>query len=89
MKISVDGKRKFAVCLILVVISALLVGAGKVTGGMRDRVESGKQEAGECREIVETFSSEVPIEHSPSWAKAVSSNPKLFLRICSMEKPRL
>ena len=83
-----EGKRKFAVCLILVVISALLVGAGKVTDEMRGRAESGKQESEECQEIAQAFSSEIPVEHNSSWAKAVASNPKLFLRICSMEKPR-
>ena len=83
-----EGKRKFAVCLILVVISVLLVGAGKVTDEMRGRVQSGKQEAEECREIAQAFSSEIPVEHNSSWTKAVASNPKLFLRICSTEKPR-
>jgi len=85
---AVEGKRKFAVCLILVVISALLVGAGKVTDEMRGRVESGRQESEECREIAQGFSSVIPVEHNSSWAKAVASNPKLFLRLCSSEKPR-
>lgn len=83
-----EGKRKFAVCLILVVISALLVGAGKVTDEMRGRTESGKQESEECREIAQGFSTEIPLEHNSSWAKAVEANPKLFLRICSSERAR-
>jgi len=88
MNVSVDGKRKFAVCVILVVISALLVGAGKVTGEMRDRAESGRHEVEECRELVSGFSADIPVEHNSSWKELSVSNPRLFLRVCSIERAK-
>jgi hypothetical protein len=81
---SMNAKKRATVCFVLVVISVLMLGAGRVTEKLRERNASKKLEKKQWSELISVLGRELPREHRDGWTKNASANPQLFLRSCTV-----
>lgn len=81
---SMSLKSRVGVCFVLIVISVLMLGAGKITEKLRERNASKKLEKEQWSELISVLGRELPREHREGWANNASANPQLFLRSCTV-----
>lgn len=79
---AMDVRMRYGICAVLLALSLLLVGAGRMNGELKGRsaaIESGK---GACRDAALSLSQAVPVEYRKGWVSMASQNPGLFIRAC-------
>jgi hypothetical protein len=81
---SMSLKSRVAVCFVLIVISVLMLGAGKITEKLRERNASKELEKEQWTELISVLGRELPREHRERWANNAPGNPQLFLRSCTV-----
>jgi len=79
-----NSKKRWIVCMGIIVLSLLLLGAGRVTEKLRERNSHKREEKQIWTEIVAGMSQELPLEHKKAWAKIAREKPKFLMEICTV-----
>ena len=80
-----DKRGRLFLCILLIALSLLLLGAGQITSELKERNLNKKLEKDKWLEIVSSMSDELPLEHKKDWAVCIASNPQIFLRASTIE----
>ncbi len=78
-----DGKTRITICVMLILLSLLIIGAGRMTEELRQREAQQKEAKEKWRTITANMVSELPREHQEDWKKSANRHPKLLLKICT------
>jgi len=71
---------RFLFCLVLLLVSLLLIGAGRITGGLVQREDCRKVERDVWREMLLGMTGEIPMEHRQQWRTTATDNPQFFIQ---------
>lgn len=80
-----DRKNRFFLCILLIALSLLLLGAGQIRSELKERNLNKKLEKDKWLEIVSSMSDELPLEHKKEWVVYAKANPQIFLRASTIE----
>lgn len=76
---------RVVVCLLLLAMSLLLLGAGRVTRELRGRLSSGEADRRAWKAMMMDMTDELPIEHRSAWRAACADDPRFLLKMSTLE----
>jgi len=82
---NMDKRSRFVVCATLLLLSLLLIGAGRITGEFNGRSVSKQMEKEHWTRLVAGMSSQLPRENREAWLKSASENPQALLKLSTIE----
>lgn len=80
-----EKRSRLFLCILLIALSLLLLGAGQITSELKERNLNKKLEKDKWLEIVNSMSDELPLEHKKEWVACAKANPQVFLRASTAE----
>ena len=80
-------KTKLLICIAVVMLSLLFIGAGKVTHELTERQDNRRIEHKKWSEILTGMEKEIPSEYKAEWEEIVSEKPEgLMLAVSFIRK---
>ena len=76
---------RYIFCAVILLLSLLLLGAGRFREDLTNRRIRAMQIKKACREVVMELKSGIPDENRNAWAKLIRTDPELFVRVCSTD----
>ncbi len=73
--------KRLAIFGLIAGFSLLLLGAGKVTGGIFEGLDERQMEKQQLTAVVLKMLPQIPQQHHEQWKKAAAENPELLLRV--------
>jgi hypothetical protein len=77
-----DVKSRFILCIALVLLSFLLLGAGRVSGELKENNLNKLLERKSWSELTSGMKKEIPREFRGEWAQASEVNPEILFQAC-------
>ena len=79
-------KNRLLICVAVLILSLLFIGAGKVTQELSGRKDSRKVENTRWGEILSDMVAEIPAEHKAEWKEITSEKPESLMNAISITK---
>lgn len=80
MEKHVVSKKRAFVCILLIALSLLLIGAGRIKQDLQQVESNRNSENDKWLEIVARMADELPVEHRAQWKKLAAEKPQLFIK---------
>ena len=80
MEKHVMSKKRAFICILLIALSLLLLGASRIKQDLQQVADSKSTEKDKWLEIVAGMADELPVEHRAQWKKLAAEKPQLFIK---------
>jgi hypothetical protein len=80
MERHVINKKRAFICILLLALSLLLIGASRIKQDLQQVENNKNTENDKWLEIVAGMADELPVEHRAQWKKLAAEKPQLFIK---------